>query len=40
MDVKIKITSENATVPTKANSTDAGFDCYASSINETENYEL
>jgi len=38
MDVKIKITSENAIVPVRANSTDAGFDCYASSINETENY--
>lgn len=38
MDVKIKITSKDAVMPVKANLTDAGFDCYASSINETENY--
>ena len=38
MDVKIKLITENAQLPLKANSFDAGFDCYAHSFNETNDF--
>jgi dUTP pyrophosphatase len=38
MKVKIKKTYDDSILPIKANQSDAGFDCFAHSINSTDNY--
>ena len=38
MKIKIKKVYSDAILPTKANETDAGFDCYAYSCSKTDNY--
>jgi dUTP pyrophosphatase len=38
MEIKITKTYNDAIIPARQNVTDAGFDCYAYSINDTENY--
>lgn len=37
-NIKLKKTHALAQIPTKMNSSDAGFDCFAVEINETEDY--
>ena len=38
MIVNLKKTHKNAQIPKKMNPTDAGFDCFAVEINETDDY--